>query len=106
MRDNFLDKVVYSRAGFYQHHYPARPLQVFHHLVQRMRTYDLGALCLPAEKVVHFTDGAVESDYSETVVVHIENQILTHYRQADQGYICCGLHRHNITQGDEGLGDV
>ena len=39
------------------------------------------------QKIVHARNGAVENGHGEAVVVHVENQILAHHGQTNQGDI-------------------
>jgi hypothetical protein len=53
---------------------------------------DVGAFGFFVEEVVHLREGAVESDHGESVVVHIQNQILAHNGQPNHGNISFRFH--------------
>ena len=44
------------------------------------------------EKVIDLGDGAIEGDDGKTVVVHIEDQVLAHDGQPNQGDVSCWFH--------------
>ena len=52
-----------------------------------VRADDLGALGFVGEEVVDLGDGAVEDRNFESVVVHVEDKVLSHDGKADQADI-------------------
>jgi hypothetical protein len=52
-----------------------------------VRADDLGALGLVGEEVVDLGNGAVEDGDFEAVVVHVEDEVLSHDGKADQADI-------------------
>jgi len=58
-----------------------------------MRAEHFGALGFIRKKVIHLFRGAVVSDDGEAVVVHVENQILTHDGQTDKGNVSLRFHK-------------
>ena len=59
-------------------------LERLYQLFNGMRADNLRALGLILDKVVYFGDGSIENGDLVAVVVHIQNQILTHHREANQ----------------------
>lgn len=84
-------QLEYTRARslltFDQHHHTSRLLQLAHHLLQRVRAHDLRALRLVVQKVVHLLRGAIVGADHEAMVVHVQDQVLTHHGQTDQSDI-------------------
>ena len=54
-----------------------------------MDANDVGAACFARQEFIHPRDGTIKHRHAETVVVHIERQVLAHYRQPDQADVCC-----------------
>ena len=90
MGDELLDEGVHRGAGFDHQHHPARTLEGAHQLLDGMGADDFRAPGVAVDEVVHFRHGTVENGYGEAVVVHIQNQILPHHRQADEANVCFG----------------
>src|SRR5262245_20353461 len=57
-----------------------------------MSADDASALRLIRQKIVDLRSRSIESDHVETVVIHIQNQVLAHDRQADQSNVTLWLH--------------
>ena len=78
----------------HQHHL-ARPGQRVGQLLERMRADDLAALDVcPVDEIVHLARGPVVDGNGETVVLHVQNEILAHHgqaHQADIALVCHGL---------------
>src|SRR6185369_6457510 len=53
---------------------------------------DTGALGLVAQKLIDFRNSSIVGDHFKIMVVHVENEILTHYGQSNQCNIRCRLH--------------
>ena len=60
-----------------------------------MRSDDVRPGCGAVDKIINFRDRAVKDRDGETVVIHIQNEVLAHHGQADQAEVsfCCGI-RH------------
>ncbi len=88
-------------AGFDHEHDAARALEEGDELFQRMSADDLGAFGLVGEEVVNFGDGAVEDGDFEAVVVHVEDEVLSHDGEADEADVadCVGHLRSPENQG-------
>jgi hypothetical protein len=56
-----------------------------------MCTDDLGAFGLVGEEVIDFRDGAVEDGHFEAMVIHVEDEVLTHYGEADEADVTGGV---------------
>ncbi len=78
-----VDHLIDGIAGLdHQHHTPWF-FQRGHELLDGMRALDLRALRFVGEKFVHFGYSAIKDRDLESMVVHIEDQILAHDRQAN-----------------------
>ena len=75
MVDHLIDRV----AGLHHQHDAARAFQQADQFLDGMRADHLRAFSFVGEEVVDFGDGAVEDGYFEAVVIHVENEILTHH---------------------------
>ena len=53
---------------------------------------DLGALGFLGQELVDLGDGAVVGDDGEAVVVHVEDEVLAHDGQADEGDVALRFH--------------
>lgn len=71
------NEVVDGRAGLDQHHDLARALQLLAELLNRVSANNLGALGLVGQEVVNLGDGSVVGADGETMVVHVQDQVLT-----------------------------
>ena len=58
----------------------------------RVGADDVGAFGFFVEEVVHLRDGAVEGDHGEPVVVHVQDEVLAHDGQADEGNVSIWFH--------------
>ena len=93
VRQQHFDEIVHRLPRLHHQHDLARPLQQPHHLFDRMRADDgLAALGGIVEEFVHFRNRAIVGHYRLTVIVHIEDEILTHHGEADQCDICGWFH--------------
>ena len=92
MREDVVDELVHRLAGLDHEHDAAGPLEQADHFLDGMRADDLGALGFLVEEVVHLGHGAVESGHRETVVVHVQNQILAHNGQPNYSNISFRFH--------------
>ena len=87
MRHDLVDRLVDDVAGLDHEHDAARSLEHRAELRNGMRADDCGAFCLVGEEIVDLRDGSVEDRDLESVVVHVEHQVLAHDREADQSDI-------------------
>ena len=92
MRQQMLDEFIHGLAGLDHEHDAARLFEQPDHFLDRMGADDIGAFGFVVEEVVHLRDGPVEGDHGEPVVVHVQNQILAHDGQANDGDISFGFH--------------
>ena len=74
-------------AGLHHQHHAARPLEQARQLLYRVRAHHLRSLRFVGQKVVDLGNGAVEDGHFESVVVHVEDQILSHHGKADEADI-------------------
>src|ERR1017187_2335993 len=91
MGEKLVDGVVDHVAGLHHDHHPARRLEQPAQLLHGVRADHLRALGFILDEVVHLGDGAVEYRNLVAVIVHVENQILPHPRQANQANIATTL---------------
>ena len=64
-----------TRRGFFKH---------LRQLLDRVRAHHLRAVGFVRDEIVDLRDGAIEDGHAVAVVVHIQDQVLAHYREADQ----------------------
>src|SRR5690349_6003695 len=57
-----------------------------------MSADDFGSFGFIIQKFIHLRDGAVKSDHGVTVVVHIQDEVLSHHCQADECDIRLSFH--------------
>ena len=88
-----VDPLVYGVTGFHHHHDPAGALEEADKLFDGVSADNLGSFGFVGDEVVDLRNRAVEDGDFEAVVVHVENEILTHDGEADESDITCGL-RH------------
>ena len=75
------------RNGFFtfdQHHHSSRLFQFADHLLQRVGAHDSGALRFVGEKIVDLLRGSIVGADHESVVVHVQDQVLAHHGETDQ----------------------
>jgi hypothetical protein len=56
-----------------------------------MRSDDLRSLRLILYEIIHFRDGPVEHSHFVAVVVHVQNEVLSHHRQTNQSNVTTSL---------------
>ena len=83
MRDHLVDRV----AGLDHQHHAARLLQHLHQFLDRVRAHHLRAGGFVGDEVIHLRDGAIKNGYAIAVVVHVQNEVLAHYRETDEADI-------------------
>ena len=86
-RDQLPDEIVDRLPCLNQQHHAARFLQQADQFRKGMGALDPGALRALAEELVHPGESAVEDRHGESMVVHVQHQVLSHNRQADQSDI-------------------
>ena len=87
VRDDLVDELVDRLAGLDQHHDAARALELGDHFFDRVRPLHLRALGLIGQELIHLVGRTVVSHHGKPMIVHVQNQVLTHDSQADQGNI-------------------
>src|SRR6185312_818854 len=92
MRQEMLDELIHRLACLYHQHHAAWALELRHHFLNRMRADDFGALGFIRQEMIHLFHRAIKSDHGESVIVHVQNQVLAHYRQSNQCNISFGFH--------------
>ena len=70
-----------------EHHDTSGLLEFGDQFAKRMSSNDALALGLVSQEVIHFGSSPVEGTYDETVIRHIQDQVLTHDGQTDQSNI-------------------
>jgi hypothetical protein len=60
-----------------------------------MRAHHLRALGLIGQKIVHFRNSAVEHRDLKSVVIHVQDEILSHNGEADQANVTTGVWHTN-----------
>ena len=98
VRSQLLDKAVHRLARFHQQHDPAGFLELGDQLLDRLGSLHLGALGLFGQEVVHLGDGAIVGHHDVAVVVHVEDEVLPHHRQADQADVSLRIHRKFLAE--------
>ena len=93
-----VDHLVHSVAGFHHEHDATRALQQGGELFDGVRTDDVGAFGLVGDEVIDFGYGTVEDGDLEAVVVHVEDEILSHDGKADEADIASWI-RHKVSVG-------
>ena len=96
-RQNGINRLVDCVTSLDQHHDAARALESGDEFLDGMRTNDGRAFCFVVHELIDFRDGPVENGNFETVVVHVEDQILAHDGKSDQSDITS--FRHNSPEG-------
>src|SRR5262245_34418949 len=84
MRQQALDHLIHGFASLDHQHYSAGPFQEPNKFLNRMPPHDLSSGGFVMNEFVYLRDGAVEDGHAIAVVVHIQNQVLSHHGQADQ----------------------
>jgi hypothetical protein len=59
----------------------------------------LAALGGSVQKIIDLGGSAIVRHHRESVVVHVEDQILAHHGQTDQSDICCWFHENSTLVG-------
>ena len=84
---DLVDKVIDSLAGLDEHHDFAGTLELLAELLDRVGADDVGALGLVGEEVIDLGDGSVVGADGESVVVHVQDQVLAlSYRTINRSY--------------------
>ena len=90
--DGFIDR----RAGLHHQHDAARPLEQRRQLLDAVCSHDIGPLGLVGNEVIDFGDRPVEHGNLEPVVVHVEDEILSHDCKADEANVArCFWHAYS-----------
>ena len=84
MRHDLVDHLVDGVARLHHQHHAPWPLQRLNQFFDGVRADDLRALGFVLDEVVNLGNGSIEHGHAEAVVVHVQNQILAHHREADQ----------------------
>jgi hypothetical protein len=84
MREQTLNHLIHGVACLDHQHDTAGPFQGPNKFLNRMRARDLSSGGFVLNEFVNLRDGAVEDGHAIAVVVHIQNQVLSHHGQADQ----------------------
>jgi len=105
-RQDLGNEVVDGLAGLDEHHDLAGTLQLLAELLDRVSANDLGALGLVGQEVVNLGDGSVVGADGVTVVVHVEDQVLTLIgeRRRDSFIHSCRHNSAHRTMQREGKG--
>jgi len=105
-RSELVDEDVNGLAGLNEEDDLARRFKLRNQFLDRVSTDDLGAFSLILEEVVDFFDCAVESTNDKTLVVHVQDKILTHDGQADKANISNSLRHFGMAEdgGESGSG--
>ena len=97
MRHYGVDHVVDGVAGLDHQHHPAGLLERADELFDGVCADDLRALRFVVNEVVYFRNCSVEDSDFVAMVVHIQNQVLSHDRKADQSDVAiCVLHTPSL----------
>lgn len=94
MGEELLNESVDGGTGLDEENHLARALKLGNEFLDRLGANDVGALSLVGEEVVHLAGGTVVGADGEALVVHVEDQVLTHDGKADEADIGNSLGRH------------
>ena len=94
-----VDELVDRRAGLHQQHDAARFLEQPDEFLEAVRADDLGALGLVGEKFIDLADGAIVDRDDKAVVVHVEDDVLAHDGQSDEGDVSSLRHKRHAFWG-------
>lgn len=92
MLDDHLDKVVDGLSCLDEQNHTSWPLEVLAKFLDRVISLDLGAFCFIGEEIIDLADCAVEDTDLESVVVHVEDEVLAHDGEADETDITLSRH--------------
>src|SRR5262249_19627032 len=92
VRQEMFDEFVDWFAGLDHQHHATGALERRDHFLDGMGADNFRALGFFGKEFIHLFDGAVESDHGETVIIHVQNQILAHHGQTDHCNISIGFH--------------
>jgi hypothetical protein len=87
VRQQMFDHLIDTLARLHHQHRAARPLQQPDELLDGVGSGDLGPFGFVGQKVIHLGNSAVVHGHLEAMIVHVEDQILSHDSQADQADI-------------------
>ena len=91
MRRDVGDHLVDGVAGLDHEHHAAGLFQDLRQFLDGVRAHHVGAGGFVRDEIVNLRDGAIEDGHAIAVVVHIQDEVLAHYREADEADIA-GLH--------------
>jgi len=92
-----LDEIVHRLAGLDQQHHSSGCGERINQLLDTVGADNLGALGVALDELIDHLDGAVEDRHLETVIVHVEDQVLAHDREPDEpevGFVSHSLLRY------------
>jgi hypothetical protein len=95
-----VDHLIDGVAGFDHEHDAAGTFEKADEFLDGMGADDLGAFGFVGEEVVDFGDGTIEDGHFEAVVIHVEDEILTHYGEADEADVTSGVWHMNSGNGE------
>ena len=95
-RQQFVDNVVYSGAGFDHDHDLARRLKRSDKLLNRVTSKNRLPLAPSLHKVVDLRGRAVKDGDLVTAALHVQDQVFAHHGQTDQADVACGSFRHDL----------
>src|SRR5687767_5366677 len=92
MREKLLDKIVHGFSRFHEHHHAAGALELRDYFLDGMRANDLRSLRFFGEKFIHLRHRAIVNDDGKSVIVHVQNKILSHDGEADESDVSFRFH--------------
>ena len=92
VRKKLADKFIHSRSRLDHQHDPPRALQHGGHLFQGMGADNVCSLCRALQEFVDFRNRPVVSNNLESMIIHVQDKILTHYSQSNQSNISVVRH--------------
>jgi len=87
-----IDELIDGAAGFDHEHDAAGAFERLDHFLDGMGAEDLGTAGFISQEFIDFGDGAVIGDHGEAVIVHIEDEVLAHDGQTNNGDISGRFH--------------
>src|SRR5690606_27377604 len=86
-RQKLLDDGIHRRAGFHEHHHPARLFELRDELLERPGAYDTRIFRRSSHELLHDGGRPVIYGHGKSVVTHVEHEVLPHDGEAYKGNV-------------------
>ncbi len=87
VRDELVDNLVNGLPRFHKDHDLAGTLEVGGQFFDAVAADDVFVLATAIDEVVDLFDGAVVHRHAESLALHIEHEVFTHDREADEAHV-------------------